>query len=57
MASGRLPGEHGWRSALEAERAHAVAARWTEGLLLFRGGRHDYAFYARRASCSAVAHP
>jgi uncharacterized protein YbjT (DUF2867 family) len=44
------------RAALEAERAHTVAARWTEGLLMFRGGRHDYAFYARRASGSAVAH-
>jgi hypothetical protein len=32
-----------------------VAARWTEGALMFRGGRHDYAFYARRASGSAVA--
>ena len=42
-------------AALEAERAHTVAARWTEGALMFRGGRHDYAFYAKRASGSAVA--
>jgi len=43
------------QAALEAERDHTVAARWTEGMLMFRGGRHDYAFYARRASGSAVA--
>jgi len=43
-------------AALEAEKAHAVAARWTEGALMFRGGRHDYAFYAKRATGSAIAH-
>jgi uncharacterized protein YbjT (DUF2867 family) len=43
------------QAALDAERAHTVAARWTEGMLMFRGGRHDYAFYAKRASGSAVA--
>jgi uncharacterized protein YbjT (DUF2867 family) len=43
------------QAALDAERNHTVAARWTEGALMFRGGRHDYAFYARRASGSAVA--
>ncbi|MGE5336599.1 MAG: SDR family oxidoreductase [Gemmatimonadota bacterium] len=42
-------------AALEEERAHTVAARWTEGVLMFRGGRQDYAFYAKRASGSAVA--
>jgi uncharacterized protein YbjT (DUF2867 family) len=42
-------------AALGAERAHTVAARWTEGALMFRGGRHDYAFYAKRAAGSAVA--
>lgn len=42
-------------AALQAERAHTVAARWTEGALMFRGGRHDYAFYAKRAAGSAVA--
>jgi uncharacterized protein YbjT (DUF2867 family) len=42
-------------AALDAERAHTVAARWTEGAFMFRGGRHDYAFYAKRASGSAVA--
>lgn len=43
------------QAALEAERNHTVAARWTEGALMYRGGRHDYAFYAKRASGSAVA--
>jgi hypothetical protein len=47
--------KEGVRAALDAERAHTVAARWTEGALMFRGGRHDYAFYAKRASGSAVA--
>jgi hypothetical protein len=42
-------------AALESERQHTVLARWTEGALMFRGGRHDYAFYAKRASGSAVA--
>jgi uncharacterized protein YbjT (DUF2867 family) len=42
-------------AALDAERAHTVAARWTEGALMFRGGRHDYAFYAKRAAGAAVA--
>jgi hypothetical protein len=31
-----------------------VAARWSEGLLMFRGFRIDNAFYAKRASGSAV---
>ena len=48
----------GWReavlAALEAEREHRVAARWTEGLLMFRGWRLDNAFYAKRASGSAL---
>lgn len=42
-------------AALEAERHHAVAARWTEGAFVFRRFRHDYAFYAKRASGSAEA--
>ena len=36
-------------AALQAEQSHAVAARWTEGLLMFRGFRLDNAFYAKRA--------
>jgi uncharacterized protein YbjT (DUF2867 family) len=42
-------------AAFEAERAHAVAARWTEGAFAMRGFRHDHAFYAKKASGSAVA--
>lgn len=41
-------------AALRAERSHAVAARWSEGLLMFRGFRIDNAFYAKRARGSAV---
>ena len=41
-------------AALHAERSHTVAARWSEGLLMFRGFRLDHAFYAKRASGSAV---
>jgi len=40
-------------AALDAERHHAVAARWTEGAFALRRFRHDYAFYAKRASGSA----
>jgi uncharacterized protein YbjT (DUF2867 family) len=40
-------------AALEAERHNAVAARWTEGAFMFRKFRHDYAYYAKRASGSA----
>lgn len=43
-------------AALDDERRHAVAARWTEGALLFRNYRPDYAFYAKQASGSALAH-
>ena len=37
-------------AALDAERRNAVAARWTEGALMYRAYRPDYAFYAKRAS-------
>ncbi len=37
------------RAALEAERRHAVAARWTEGAFMFRDYRPDYAYYAKHA--------
>lgn len=43
------------REALRQEQAHTVAARWTEGRLMFRGHRPDHAFYAKRAGGSAVA--
>ena len=42
-------------AALKAEREHAVAARWTEGRLMFRGNRSDYSFYAKRAGASATS--
>jgi uncharacterized protein YbjT (DUF2867 family) len=37
-------------AALQAEQANTVAARWGEGLLMFRDFRIDNAFYAKRAS-------
>lgn len=43
------------QAALDAERLHTVAARWTEGLMMFRDFRIDNAFYAKRAGGSAVA--
>ncbi len=42
-------------AVLEAERQHAVAARWTEGALMFRDYNPGYAFYAKRTSGTAVA--
>jgi len=42
-------------AVFEAERRHAVAARWTEGALMFRDFNPRYAFYAKRASGSAAA--
>lgn len=42
-------------AALEMERRDAVAARWTEGALMFRGYRPDYAFYAKKASGTALS--
>jgi hypothetical protein len=41
-------------AALQAEQTQTVAARWTEGLLMFRDFRLDNAYYAKRASGSAV---
>lgn len=43
------------RAAFEAERVHAVAARWTEGAFMFRDYRLDYSYYAKHARGSAVA--
>ena len=42
-------------AALEAERRNAVTARWTEGALMYRNYRQDYAFYAKRSSGNAIA--
>lgn len=41
-------------AAMDAERRNAVAARWTEGALMYRDYRHDYAFYAKRSSGTAL---
>lgn len=41
------------QAALQAEQQHQVAARWTEGLMMFRGFSIDNAFYAKRASGAA----
>jgi hypothetical protein len=41
-------------AALAAERSNAVAARWTEGVMMFRSFRQDHAYYAKRAGGSAV---
>jgi hypothetical protein len=43
------------QAALEAEQTNAVAARWTEGTLMYRAYHPDYAFYAKKASGSAIA--
>lgn len=42
-------------AAFDTERRKAVAGRWTEGSLMYRDYHHDYAFYAKRASGSALS--
>jgi hypothetical protein len=42
-------------AAFDAERRSQVQARWTEGAFAMRKGRIDYAYYAKRASGSAVS--
>jgi len=45
------------QAALDAERMHTVAARWTEGALMFRGQRPDHASTPsalRAASCCST---
>jgi hypothetical protein len=42
-------------AAFEAERNGRVAARWVEGAFRMRQHRIDYAYYAKRASGSAIA--
>jgi hypothetical protein len=42
-------------AVFEAERRAQVKARWTEGAFAMRKGRIDYAYYAKRASGTAVA--
>ncbi len=43
------------QAALEAEQTGAVAGRWTEGSMLHRQNRPDFAFYAKRMHGEAVA--
>jgi len=42
-------------ASLEIERRNAVASRWVEGALMFRGFRPDHAFYAKKASGTALS--
>ena len=48
-----LPRERGRRAARPSG-DQQVTARWTEGAFPFRAFRHDYAFYAKKASGSAT---
>jgi len=43
------------QEVFEVERRHAVAARWTEGALMYRDYNPNYAFYAKRAGGSFIA--
>jgi uncharacterized protein YbjT (DUF2867 family) len=43
------------REAMQSEQAHTVAARWTEGRLMFRGNRLDHSFYAKKAGGAALS--
>ena len=42
------------REALEADRQHAVPARWVEGSIACRSFRPEYGFYAKQVGDSAV---
>ncbi len=43
------------QAALDAERNGTASSRWTEGSMLFRRNRPDFAFYAKQMSGEAVA--
>jgi len=43
------------RAALAAERAGAATPRWTEGSMLYRQNRPDFAFYAKQMYGEAIA--
>jgi uncharacterized protein YbjT (DUF2867 family) len=43
------------QAALDAERADAATPRWTEGSMLYRQNRPDFAFYAKQMQGEAVA--
>ena len=42
-------------SALDAERAEGASSRWTEGSMLHRRSRPDFAFYAKQMRATSVA--
>ncbi len=42
-------------AVFQAERRNAVAARWTEGVLMFRDYNPNYAYYAKKAGGTALA--
>jgi uncharacterized protein YbjT (DUF2867 family) len=46
--------EEAVRTAIEADRTHAVVARWVEGAIACRNFRPDYGFYAKRAGATAA---
>jgi uncharacterized protein YbjT (DUF2867 family) len=43
------------RAAIEADRQHAVVARWVEGSIACRNFHPEYAFYAKREGATASA--
>jgi len=49
----RLGLEDAIRAAIEADRQHAVIARWVEGSIACRNFRPEYAFYAKREGATA----
>ncbi len=42
-------------AVFEAERRNAVAARWTEGVLMYRDYNPQYAYYAKKAGANTIA--
>jgi uncharacterized protein YbjT (DUF2867 family) len=42
------------RAAIDADRSHAVTARWVEGAIACRNFRPEYGFYAMRASATTT---
>jgi hypothetical protein len=49
----RLGLEAAIRAAIDADRQHAVIARWVEGSIACRNFRPEYAFYAKREGATA----
>jgi uncharacterized protein YbjT (DUF2867 family) len=45
--------EEAVEAAIEADRTHAVVARWVEGAIACRNFHPDYGFYAKRAGATA----